>query len=45
MLGVMANVFFDNQQHEIKIKRLICVKQISLGSSVTTEINVSIYSI
>ena len=38
----MTNVFFHNQQHEIKIKQLICVKQISLGSSVATEINVSI---
>ena len=41
-LGVMTNVFFHNQQHEIKIKQLICVKQISLGSSVAIEINVSI---
>ena len=25
---VMTNVFFNNQQHEIKAKRSICVKQI-----------------
>ena len=27
-LVVMANVFFNNQQHEIKTKRFRCVKQI-----------------
>ena len=27
-LVVMNNVFFNNQQHEIKTKRFICVKQI-----------------
>ena len=25
-LVVMTNVFFNNQQHKIKIKRFICVK-------------------
>ena len=27
-LVVMTNVFFNNQPHEIKIKRSICVKHI-----------------
>ena len=27
-LAVMANVFLNNQQHEIKIRQSICVKQI-----------------
>ena len=39
-LVVMTNVFFNNQQDEIKVKWLICVKQIGLVSSVTTETNV-----
>ena len=39
-LAVMTNIFFDNQQDEIKGKWLICVKQIGLVSSVTTETNV-----
>ena len=39
-LVVMTNVFFDNQQDEIKVKWLICVKQIGLVSLVTTETNV-----
>ena len=26
---VMTNVFFNNQQHKIKIKRFLCVKQIT----------------
>ena len=42
---VMTNVSFDNQQHETKVKRFICVNQIGLVSSVTTETNVSIHSI
>ena len=27
-LVVMTNVFFNNQQHEIKTRQFICVKQI-----------------
>ena len=26
-IAVMTNVFFNNQQHKIKVKRFICVKQ------------------
>ena len=37
---VMTNVFFNNQQDEIKVKWLICIKEIGLVSSVTTETNV-----
>ena len=45
-LVVMTNVFFNNQQHKIKIKRFLCDKEItSIVSSVTGEINVSIHSI
>ena len=28
-LGVMTNVFFNNQQHKIKIKPFLCVKEIT----------------
>ena len=28
-LVVMTNVFFNNQQHQIKIKRFLCVKEIT----------------
>ena len=44
-LVVMTNVFFNNQQHKIKIKRFICVKQITSSFFITAEINVSIRSI
>ena len=30
-LVVMTNIFFNNQQHEIKAKQFICVKQIKSG--------------
>ena len=45
-LVVMTNVFFNTQQHEIKVKWFIYVKQIGLVvvSSVTTEISVSVHS-
>ena len=42
---VMTNVFLNNQQRKIKIKRFICVKQITSSFSVTAEINVSIHGI
>ena len=44
-LVVMTNVFFNNQQYKIKIKRFICVKQTMSSFSVTAEINVPIHSI
>ena len=45
-LVVMTNVFFNNQQHKIKIKRFLCDKEVtSIVSSATGEINVSIHSI
>ena len=45
-LVVMTNVFFNNQQHKIEIKRFMCVKQIkSIVSSVAAEINSSIHCI
>ena len=36
----MANVFFNNQQHEIKFKPFICVKQIKSSFNVSIQIYV-----
>ena len=42
-LVVMTNVFFNNQQHKIKIKRFLGVKQIT-SSFFTDSWNQRIYS-
>ena len=42
-LVVMTNVFFNNQQHKIKIKRLLGVKQIT-SSFFTDSWNQRFYS-
>ena len=44
-LVVMANVFFNNQQHEIKARQFICVKQIksSFFSNNGNQLFCSIY--
>ena len=44
-LVLMTNVFFNNQQHKTKIKRLLGVKQIMSSFFTTAGINVSIHGI
>ena len=40
-LVMMTNIFFNNQEHKIKIKRFVCVKRIkACFFSVTAEVNV-----